>query len=71
MHLSRRLVLSVLALGLLLAAPDAQGTALETTRPTAAQRAALITLHGTGKRGRWPSWTCWKTASEGNRAVQV
>ena len=31
MHLSRRLVLSLLALGLLLAAPDAQGTALETT----------------------------------------
>ena len=31
MHLSRRLVLSILALGLLLASPDAQGTALETT----------------------------------------
>ncbi len=31
MHLSRLLVLSLLALGLLLAAPDAQGTSLETT----------------------------------------
>ena len=34
MHLSRRLVLSLLALGLLLAAPDVQGTALETTVST-------------------------------------
>jgi len=31
MHFSRLLVLSLLALGLLLAAPDVQGTALETT----------------------------------------
>ena len=31
MHLSRRLVLSILALGLLLASPDAQGTVPQTT----------------------------------------
>ena len=34
MHLSQRVVLFLLALGLLLAAPDAQGTALETTVST-------------------------------------